>query len=193
MNFYEQYGETYRATLIHYGCRFDHTKETAEDLYMESHLAIGNTYPNLTPGSYVKLMKTSMKNRYKNLVKKTKWIVENPFPTSLSPTPNISLDEYVCQREEVELLMMAMAGMKKEERDILQEKAIPGTFSYSQKFHAKEKLEQRLIALIVQTKVKPIRPICPTCLTPSLYFRLDALLWVCDSCGKMTKEPKVGE
>ena len=185
-----------REDLVRYGRRFDQNADTAEDLVEDSHDAICNKYAllELTADDYIGLMKTSMMNRYRDHYQHEK-LKENlqdstKFKSAVSPKPLMPLDEHACRSEEVELLMLAMARMGAKDREILREQV---SASPTKRYQAKKRLESRLIAVIANQKHPPVRPNCPYCFSSTLYFQLEALHWVCATCGQVTKVPAIDQ
>ena len=118
MNFYVEYYEEYREQLVRYGWRFDHSQDTAEDLFEDSHLAICEEYPAIREEvEYKKLMKTAMKNRYYNRFKKEKLEVDLSF--QWQPVESVTLDEQVFLQKEMEVVMLSLSHFSPKDQEAL--------------------------------------------------------------------------
>lgn len=187
MNFLEEYYNTCQEELIRYGVRFDHTVETAEDLFTECHRILCEKNPEISETEYRKRMKGYMKNKFIDHFRRNIWLEKNPYPGSITPKPLMSLEEHVCRSEEVELLMLALARLSGNDREILLEEKTGERITRFQRYQAKKRLQVRVLEVIASQKHPPERPLCPYCHTFSLYFMLDKLAWVCEACGQVTK------
>lgn len=183
-----------REELVRYGLRFDRTKETAEDLFEECYDALAK-HPGclcLTEVGYLRLMKKSMENRYKDHYRRAKLLTKYPYPETLQPKAPPSPEERVCQREEAELLMLALARLSTRDRDLLLERGDLASVTANQRYQAKGRLQQQLINVLAHP-VWDRKPECPYCHSSYLYFLLDTLDWVCEQCGQVTKVPTPGK
>ena len=184
----------YRQELINYGQRFDGTRETAEDLFEACYDALAKHQGSLLLPEigYLKLMKKSMENRFKDHYRRAKLLAQYPYPETLLPTAPASPEEKVCQREEMELLMLALARLSTKDRTILLEVGTREQVTSNQRYQAKGRLQQQLIQVIAHP-FWDRKPSCPYCQSASLYFMLDTLDWVCEQCGQVTKVPTPGK
>jgi ribosomal protein L37AE/L43A len=187
--FYEEYYRLFREELIRYAWRFDRSIERAEDLFEDCHSTFCNTYSGKTQVEYLKTMKDSMRNLHFTWLNREGLVAKYSHPESLSPKPLIALEEYVCKSAEVELLMLAMARLSQADREILLGDKNKETDERAPRYRAKKRLEQKLIEVVADQKHPPAPPDCPYCFSPTLYFMLDQLLWVCEKCGQVTKLP----
>jgi DNA-directed RNA polymerase specialized sigma24 family protein len=197
-NFYEIFYREERETLVSYGLRFDQNRDTAEDLVEDCHdmLCKNGKRVVLSAQEYFRWMITAMKNRYRDHYQHSqlqeRLAHHRTFQSAVSPKPLMSLAEHACRSEEVELMMLAMARLSPLDREALLERIEGGKGGKSpfyQKTRAKKRLELQLIAVMAEQKHPQERPNCPFCFTPSLYFHLEALHWVCATCGQVTKVP----
>lgn len=180
----------HREQLVRYAFLYVRDQDRAEDLVEASHDKLCQTYGATDPSEtdYLKLMKTTIYHHQIDQARKIKRMTEPRFPESVSPKPLPSLEEHVCRRDEMELLMLAMARLGEKDRDILLERGDVSSVTANQRYQAKGRLQQKLIE-VLQFRQVGKKPQCPACQSLSLYFHLSECVWVCENCGQVTKTP----
>jgi DNA-directed RNA polymerase specialized sigma24 family protein len=135
MNFYEKYYIEFRALLVRYGLRFHRSVEVAEDLFEECHLAVCWKYESLEAEDYLKIMKTSIKNKFRNL----KWGLATDVNLWQDSSLH-ALSDVVIQKEEIKKMLLALKLLPQRDQDLLLHKTIDGR----RLFEAKQKLRRHL-------------------------------------------------
>lgn len=178
-NFYVGFYETFRVELVRFASQFDHGEAGAEDLFEDCHMALCHGYTDLSEVEYIKLMKTAIKNRYKDEFRKDKFEID---PQLLIPS-DLSIEERVFRKEEMEILMLSLNGLREEEREIL---LVSRSYQSLADRVRKNRLKQKLLKQSIEAIPSPV---CPQCGSKLLLFDMDDLAWTCDSCGFETNQP----
>jgi hypothetical protein len=140
--------------LTRFGTIFDHTEETAEDLFVECHEKIARKYAISSKVDYLKLMKVSMRNQFNDQFRRNVWLDENPYPEAISPKPLPDLEETVCRREEHALVHMALSRMNEKDQMILREEISPPKGQSWVKYQALKRLERKVIEVMAERQTK---------------------------------------
>ena len=140
--------------LTRFGTLFDHTEETAEDLFVACHEKIARKYAIDKRVDYLKLMKVSMRNQFNDHFRRNVWLDENPYPEAISPKPLADLDETVCRREEHAILHLALERMSENDQMILREEIKSPKNEGWVKYQALKRLERKVIEVMAERQVK---------------------------------------
>jgi len=183
-NFYEGFYETYRGELVRFASQFDRFQDTAEDLFEDCHLALCDRYHDIAEIEYLKLMKTAIKNRYRDEYKEKKLVWTIPYVPD-----DMSLEECVIQRFEMEKVMLTMQELSKEDQSVL----LSNNSKLSNQFRSKKnQAKLRLKNILIQKEVFPgneLIPLCPECDSKYMLFSMEDYAWTCDDCGAVTASP----
>lgn len=185
MNFYTSFYETFRVELVKFAQQYSRDGTGEEDLFEDCHLSLCEGYSNLSETDYLKLMKTSIKNRYRDETKKSK----NDKNTRLLIPTDLSVEERVFRKEEMEIIMLTFQTLSIKDQNILLSDTIHQTNQFkSQKRRAKERLDN----LMIQERAFPeneFMPLCPECDSKFMLFSMEDYSWTCEDCGFISTTP----
>lgn len=185
MQFFESFYEAFRVELVRFASQYGYDTVGAEDLFEDSHLALCEGYSDISETEYLKLMKTAIKNRYKNEYKEKKmiWTIPPSVPDDMS------LEECVIRKFEMEKVMLSIQCLTENDQDFLLANSINNTNLYkSLKKRAKKRLENKIHEVFVFPENKLI-PLCPECDSSLMLFSMENYDWTCDTCGMVTASP----